>query len=192
MLEEDIKVVGQAAEGRMVVQVMRDTKPDILILDLHMLRLAAPATVQILQQAKNKVKTIVLTTHPDKTEFIAAMKLGCQGIVLKETATELIVNSIRNVFRGEICLDPHTTAAAMRQITSSVMNGLEKSPLTEREREIVGWIAIGYKNREIAEKISISERAMKTHLHNIFTKTGVSDRLELALCAVHNGLHLVN
>ena len=194
MLEEDIEVVGEAAQGCKIVQVIRDTRPDILILDLQMLRKDGPATFQLLQEAAKKIKMIVLTTNPDKTEFIAAMKLGCRGIVLKETATDLIVNSIRKVFRGEICLDPDLAAAVMRQIASSgaLMNEIKTSPLTEREREIVGCIARGCRNREIAEKISVSERILKEHLHNIFSKMGVSDRLELALCAIHQGLHLVN
>ena len=127
------------------------------------------------------------------------MKLGCSGIVLKQTAPELIVKSIRKVNSGEIWLDSHTTAAVMRQFASpsEMMNGAagkgrERSPLSQREREIVGLVAQGYKNREMAEKMFISEQTVKNHLHNIFDKLGVSDRLELALYAIHKGLHLVD
>jgi DNA-binding NarL/FixJ family response regulator len=124
------------------------------------------------------------------------MKLGCSGIVLKQTAAELIVKSIRKVHAGEIWLDSHTTAAVMRQFASPgepVPQGSarprDRSPLSQREREIVALVAQGYKNKEMAEKMFISEQTVKNHLHNIFDKLGVSDRLELALYAIHKGLH---
>lgn len=156
------------------------------------------AALQALQQIDKKCRIIVLTASEDKNEFVQAMKLGCSGIVLKQTAPELIVKSIRKVFGGEIWLDSHTTAAVMRQFASpgELMNGgtgkgRERSPLSQREREIVGLVAQGYKNREMAEKMFISEQTVKNHLHNIFDKLGVSDRLELALYAIHKGLHLI-
>jgi DNA-binding NarL/FixJ family response regulator len=118
---------------------------------------------------------------------------------LKQTAPELIVKSIRKVHGGEIWLDSHTTAAVMRQFaapgeigggTATSGKGRERSPLSHREREIVQLVAQGYKNKEMAEKMFISEQTVKNHLHNIFDKLGVSDRLELALYAIHKGLHL--
>src|SRR4029077_7617501 len=125
------------------------------------------------------------------------MKLGCSGIVLKQTSADLIVKSIRKVNSGEIWLDSHTTAAVMRQfaapgeVTQMASSKVrERSPLSAREREIVALVAQGYKNKEMAEKMFISEQTVKNHLHNIFDKLGVSDRLELALYAIHKGLHL--
>jgi DNA-binding NarL/FixJ family response regulator len=111
----------------------------------------------------------------------------------------LIVKSIRKVHSGEIWLDSHTTAAVMRQFSTALegghpsasgTKGRERSPLSTREREIVALVAQGYKNKEMAEKMFISEQTVKNHLHNIFDKLGVSDRLELALYAIHKGLHL--
>jgi two-component system nitrate/nitrite response regulator NarL len=199
-LEEDIEVVGEASDGREVVQLIQETNPDILILDLRMPYMDGLATLQALQQLEKRVKVIVLTASEDKNEFVQAMKLGCSGIVLKQTAPELIVKSIRKVYGGEIWLDSHTTAAVMRQFASPAEmmaggtpgKGRERSPLSQREREIVGLVAQGYKNREMAEKMFISEQTVKNHLHNIFDKLGVSDRLELALYAIHKGLHLVD
>jgi two-component system, NarL family, nitrate/nitrite response regulator NarL len=156
------------------------------------------SALQALQQFNKKAKIIILTASEDKNEFVQAMKLGCSGIVLKQTAPELIVKSIRKVYAGEIWLDSHTTAAVMRQFASpsDVMGGTgktrERSPLSQREREIVSLVAQGYKNKEMAEKMFISEQTVKNHLHNIFDKLGVSDRLELALYAIHKGLHLVD
>jgi DNA-binding NarL/FixJ family response regulator len=201
-LEEDIRVVGEAADGRELVQVVQQLSPDVVVLDLRMPNMDGLATLQVFQQLNLKPRIIVLTASEDKNEFIQAMKHGCSGIVLKQTAPELIVKSIRKVHAGEIWLDSHTTAAVMRQFASGseVMGGTsagpsrgrERSPLSQREREIVGLVAQGYKNREMAEKMFISEQTVKNHLHNIFDKLGVSDRLELALYAIHKGLHLVD
>ena len=195
-LEEDIDVVGEASDGREVLQVVQQTEPDVVILDLRMPNLDGLAALQALQQMNKKAKVIVLTASEDKNEFVQAMKLGCSGIVLKQTAPELIVKSIRKVYAGEIWLDSHTTAAVMRQFAApgEVIGGKgrERSPLSAREREIVSLVAQGYKNKEMAEKMFISEQTVKNHLHNIFDKLGVSDRLELALYAIHKGLHLVD
>jgi DNA-binding NarL/FixJ family response regulator len=202
-LEEDFEVVAQAQDGRQVLDVLQQHEPDILLLDLKMPGLDGLATLQRLQIAKNKTRVIVLTASDDKNEFVQAMKLGTSGIVLKQTATELLIKSIRKVHAGEIWLDSHTTAAVIRQFVANdeaqpAMHSLsaapptrerERSPLSQREREIVALVAQGFKNKEMAEKMFISEQTVKNHLHNIFDKLGVSDRLELALYAIHNNLH---
>jgi DNA-binding NarL/FixJ family response regulator len=198
LLEDDFAVVGEAGDGREVLDRVRELDPDVLLLDLRMPNLDGLATLQALQQTNKRTRVIVLTASEDKNEFVQAMKLGCSGIVLKQTAPDLIVKSIRKVHSGEIWLDSHTTAAVMRQFSTGLEGsggggggkGRERSPLSTREREIVALVAQGYKNKEMAEKMFISEQTVKNHLHNIFDKLGVSDRLELALYAIHKGLHL--
>ena len=200
-LEDDFEVVAQAQDGRQVLDVLQQHEPDILLLDLKMPGLDGLGTLQRLQAAKGKTRVIVLTASDDKNEFVQAMKLGTSGIVLKQTATELLIKSIRKVHAGEIWLDSHTTAAVIRQFVAnedapmmpppsvSAPRDRERSPLSQREREIVALVAQGFKNKEMAEKMFISEQTVKNHLHNIFDKLGVSDRLELALYAIHNNLH---
>jgi DNA-binding NarL/FixJ family response regulator len=205
-LESDIEVVGEASDGREALEQVQMHEPDVLLLDLRMPNLDGLNALHSLQHVNRKTKVIILTASEDKNEFVQAMKLGCSGIVLKQTAPELIVKSIRKVNAGEIWLDSHTTAAVMRQFANNVPDGFaptgsgpsqqgaakvrERSPLSAREREIVSLVAQGYKNKEMAEKMFISEQTVKNHLHNIFDKLGVSDRLELALYAIHKGLHL--
>jgi DNA-binding NarL/FixJ family response regulator len=198
-LEEDFEVVAQAQDGRQVLEVLQQFEPDILLLDLKMPGLDGLSTLQRLQSVKNRTRVIVLTASDDKNEFVQAMKLGTSGIVLKQTATELLIKSIRRVHAGEIWLDSHTTAAVIRQFVAAdetpppppalPPRDRERSPLSQREREIVALVAQGFKNKEMAEKMFISEQTVKNHLHNIFDKLGVSDRLELALYAIHNNLH---
>lgn len=196
-LEEDFEVVGDAGDGHELLDKVDKLKPDVVLLDLRMPNLDGLATLQTLQQMGSDAKVIVLTASEDKTEFVQAMKLGCSGIVLKQSSPDLIVASIRKVNAGEIWLDSYTTTAVIRQFTSGVETPVpaqaprvrDRNPLSSREREIVVLVAQGYKNKEMAEKMFISEQTVKNHLHNIFDKLGVSDRLELALYAIHNGLH---
>jgi DNA-binding NarL/FixJ family response regulator len=201
-LEPDFEVVALAQDGRQVLDVLQQHEPDILLLDLKMPGLDGLATLQRLQTSKHKTRVIVLTASEDKNEFVQAMKLGTSGIVLKQSATDLLIKSIRKVNAGEIWLDSHTTAAVMRQFATgadevpavgapaSSSRERERSLLSTREREIVALVAQGFKNKEMAEKMFISEQTVKNHLHNIFDKLGVSDRLELALYAIHNNLHM--
>ncbi len=196
-LEPDVEIVGEAGDGRQVLEVVQAKDPDVLLLDLRMPNLDGLQALQTLQQTNRRTRVIILTASEDKNEFVQAMKLGCSGIVLKQTAPDLIIKSIRKVYSGEIWLDSHTTAAVMRQFAAPGDNSgsgtgkpRERSPLSTREREIVALVAQGYKNKEMAEKMFISEQTVKNHLHNIFDKLGVSDRLELALYAIHKGLHL--
>ena len=198
-LETDFEVVAEAADGKEVLDVVEKYDPDILLLDLKMPELDGLAALQKLQVAKRKTRVIVLTASEDKNEFVQAMKFGTSGIVLKQTATDLLIKSIRKVHAGEIWLDSNTTAAVMRQFASpgegaSPIAGRERdrSPLSQRDREIVALVAQGYKNKEMAEKMFISEQTVKNHLHNIFDKLGVSDRLELALYAIHKNLHTLS
>ena len=199
-LEEDFEVVAQAQDGRQVLDVLQQYTPDILLLDLKMPGLDGLTTLQRLQAVKNKTRVIVLTASDDKNEFVQAMKLGTSGIVLKQTATELLIKSIRKVHAGEIWLDSHTTAAVIRQFVAADDTPPPSAPQSPhanvsapRSASAKGrsWhlVAQGFKNKEMAEKMFISEQTVKNHLHNIFDKLGVSDRLELALYAIHNNLH---
>ena len=193
MAEEDIEVVGEAADGQQLLENLQTWRPDVILLDLRMPNTDGLTALQAIQSMNDPPKVIILTASDDKNEFVQAMKLGCAGIVLKQTSADLILKSIRKVYSGEIWLDQHTTAAVMRQFAkaeaaTAVGKTRERAPLSTREREIVALVAQGYKNKEMAEKMFISEQTVKNHLHNIFDKLGVSDRLELALYAIHHRL----
>jgi DNA-binding NarL/FixJ family response regulator len=194
-LEADFRVVAEARDGKDVLEVLGEHQPDILLLDLNMPGLDGLAVLKNLQNSRTKTKVILLTAAEDKNKFVQAMKFGTCGVVLKQTATEVLIKSIRKVHAGEIWLDSHTTAAVMRQFSAAMAptplggGNRDRSPLSQREREIVVLVAQGFKNKEMAEKMFISEQTVKNHLHNIFDKLGVSDRLELALYAIHKNIH---
>lgn len=194
-LEDDIEVVGEASDGAQVMQMVAALAPDILLLELRMPSSDGLTILQNLQQCGSKTKVILHTFAGDRNEFVQAMKFGCVGIVMKQGPIQLLPKSIRKVHEGEIWLDSHTTAAVMKQFASPeerlrMTNGKlrERPALSSREREIVQLVGQGHRNKEMAEKLYISEQTVKNHLHNIFEKLGVADRLELALYALHNGL----
>lgn len=193
----DFNVVAEAGHGDEVLEMTARHQPDVVLLDLTMPGQDGLITLQRLRSAHPDVKVILLTSSEERDEMLQAVRFGTAGIVQKSTPTELLIKSIRKVNAGEMWLDRSTTAEVVRQFASKNempkrIAGRERdsSSLSSREREIVALVAQGYKNKEMAEKMFISEQTVKNHLHNIFDKLGVSDRLELALYAIHNNLHL--
>ncbi len=200
--ETDFDIVGEASNGQEAIKLVHSLRPDILLLDLRMPELDGIATLHALQGDPSRTKVIVITASDERTDYVQAMRLGSRGILLKQTSPELITKSIRKVHAGEIWLDRETTAAVMDSFSNTPgatnaqhppakapLKPRDRSPLSARELEIVQLVAQGYKNKEMAEKMFISEQTVKNHLHNIFDKLNVSDRLELALYAIHNNLH---
>jgi two-component system, NarL family, nitrate/nitrite response regulator NarL len=187
--EDDIKIVGEASNGNECVRMLTKLKPDILLLDLRMPDKDGLAVLEEANLDSLTTRVIVLTEAEDERDAVRAMRLGARGIVPKQTARDLLVKSIRRVYSGEIWLNNRLTAEVMKAFTSSSDIGARREPmLSDREKEIVQLIAQGFRNKEIAEKLFISEQTVKNHLHNIFDKLGVSDRLELALYAIHHRL----
>lgn len=194
-----LQVVGDACEGTDAIDKIVQLDPDVVLLDPKLPRIDGLTVLRSIQTRAPKCRVILFASAENKEEFVEAMKLGCCGILLKDASTSLIEKSIQKVHAGEIWLDSNTTAAVIRQFASpsefpaAHPNGKpnrERAQLSQREREIIVLIAQGYKNKEIAEKMFITEQTVKNHLHNVFDKLGVSDRLELALYAIHNSLHL--
>lgn len=205
-----IQVVGEAADGIDIIEKVIGLEPDIVLLDFKLPRVDGLTVLRSMQARVPRAKVIMFASSDSKDDFVEAMKLGCSGILLKDVPTPLIEKSIQRVHAGEIWLDSNTTAAVIRHFaspkdfpaahtpsssgtnnnSSSSKSSRERAQLSQREREIIILIAQGYKNKEIAEKMFITEQTVKNHLHNVFDKLGVSDRLELALYAIHNSLHV--
>ena len=197
--EPDMAIVGEAQDGVEALELVETNDPDVILMELKLPRMEGLVVLRNLAARSRRAKVLLFTGSEDREEFVEAMKLGCAGILMKSSAPGLIAKSIRKVYEGEIWLDANTTAAVIRQFAmpaeTSGAPGDGKPPrgraqLSQREREIIVLIAQGYKNKEIAEKMFITEQTVKNHLHNVFDKLGVSDRLELALYAIHNSLYV--
>ena len=193
--EEGLEVVAEAGDGPEIFTVLERHHPDILLLDLNMPGVAGLDVLRHLQEEGSSVpgssaRILILTASENEDELAQAMKLGASGVVLKTTPTEMLVQAIRKVHSGEIWLDGRVTAHVVKHLADSRMVGQRKEAggLTPREREIAALVGQGYKYREIAEMLSISEQTVKNHLRNMFHKLGVSDRLQLALYAIHHNL----
>jgi len=191
-VEPDLKVIGAAADGADAVKLVDTLRPDLLLLDLAMPGMAGLAALRELRSRSAQAKVILLTAAIESAEIVSALQLGAHGIVLKESASELLFKSIRAVMAGRYWVGRKRVtdlAATLRELSAeSPQIDRRHFGLTPRELEIVGVILGGYSNNDIAVTFSISEKTVKHHLTNIFDKLGVSNRLELALFALHHNL----
>ncbi|HEY6443641.1 MAG TPA: response regulator transcription factor [Candidatus Acidoferrales bacterium] len=187
---DEVEIVGEASNGVECTKMLTKLKPDILLLDLRMPEKDGLGVLEEVNFDTLPTRVIVLTAAEDDRDVVRAMRLGARGVVLKQSASDLLLKSIRKVHDGEIWLDNRMTAEVIDAFKKSSESGQrrEKPLLSDREKEIVQLVAQGFRNREIGEKLFISEQTVKNHLHNIFDKLGVSDRLELALYAIHHRL----
>jgi two-component system, NarL family, nitrate/nitrite response regulator NarL len=195
--EPDLKVIGEAADGGEAVKLARQLKPDILLLDLAMPRTPGLEALREMSsgQGANSVRVILLTAAAEKNQIVEALQLGARGVVLKDSATQLLLKSIHTVMTGEYWVGRESVSNLVQYLRNLVQSSGEearqkKFGLTPRELEVVSAVVAGFSNKEIAEHFKISEDTVKHHLSNIFDKLGVSTRLELALFAVNQGLPL--
>jgi len=187
---DEVAIIGEASNGNECIKMLAKLKPDILLLDLRMPEKDGLGVLEETNFDSIPTRVIVLTAAEDDRDVVRAMRLGARGVVLKQSASDLLLKSIKKVHDGEIWLDNRMTAEVIDAFKRSAETGQrrDKPLLSEREKEIVQLVAQGFRNREIGEKLFISEQTVKNHLHNIFDKLGVSDRLELALYAIHHRL----
>src|SRR5215468_4297269 len=193
--EPGLKVIGEACDGAEAVKMARELKPDILLLDLAMPRHPGLEALRDLGSGQQSVRVILLTAAAEKHQIVEALQLGARGVVLKDSATQLLLKSIHTVMSGEYWVGRESVSNLVQYLRTLVQSSGEEAKqkkfgLTPRELEIVSAVVAGYSNKEIAEYFKISEDTVKHHLSNIFDKLGVSTRLELALFAVNQSLPL--
>jgi DNA-binding NarL/FixJ family response regulator len=196
--ESDLKVIGEARDGAEAVKLARQLKPDIMLLDLAMPKHPGLEALRDLSNGEaNSVRVILLTAAAEKKEIVEALQLGARGVVLKDSATQLLLKAIHTVMAGEYWVGRESVSNLVQYLRNLVQSSgdeakQKKFGLTPRELEIVSAVVAGFANKEIAEYFKISEDTVKHHLSNIFDKLGVSTRLELALFAVNQSLPLIS
>jgi NarL family two-component system response regulator LiaR len=189
-----IEVVGEAANGIQAVELTRSTKPDIVLLDLVMPEMdGIQATSKVIDCSPN-TRVIILTSFGEEDKILPAIRAGAQGYLLKDIPPSELVQAVREAYQGKVQLHPEiakklmSLAAAKEQPKTSRATTDSENDLTEREQDVLQLIADGMNNREIAEKLVISEKTVKTHVSNILNKLHLDDRTQAAIYALRHGL----
>ena len=183
-LQPDIEVVGEAADGATAEQVVASTGPDLVLMDLVMPPGDGITTIRRLRQAHPGTAVLVLTSYVDDVHVFAALEAGAAGYLLKDVQPDELVRAIRQVRQGEPALHPKV-ASRLVQHTAQPSSFAD---FTRRERDVLRLLAEGFANKEIARRLSLSEKTVKTHVSHILQKLGVADRTQAALLAVRRGL----
>ena len=186
----DFHVVGDAGNGRDAVRLAQQLRPDVLLLDLHMPSMTGLEALHEIGQIDPPVNTLIVATHASEDEVVEVLESGARGIVMKHSATELLYKSIRMVAAGQYWVGRESVGDLIHKMRARQAPPVQSMGptlgLTPRELELVASVVAGCSNSDIASLLRISPKTVKHHLTNIFNKLGVSNRLELALFAVHN------
>jgi two-component system, NarL family, nitrate/nitrite response regulator NarL len=189
--ERGLLVVGEAADGDEAVRMVRSLRADVLLLDLAMPGKSGMDALAELASSPTAVRTIVLTAAIAKPEILKAVQLGAAGVVLKSSPPELLFKCVRSVMAGQHWIGREVVSdlvQALRSYKESAAPASARFGLTPRELDVTSAVVAGFSNKEIAKKYALSEETVKHHLTRIFDKVGASNRLELALFAVHHQL----
>ena len=175
------EIAGMAATGAEALREIEQVKPDILLLDLQMPGGSGMDVLRSIRAADLQVTTILLTAAIDDSTLLEAKSLGVQGIVLKNSDPAFLLDCLDQVSNGRIWIDPEL-GERMNALARSLGGG-GQAPLAPRERQLIGFVRQGLRNRDIAEQLGVTEGTVKVYLHGIFQKVGVSTRTELAMRA---------
>lgn len=187
--EEDIEVVGEATDGEQVLSLMAKHHPDVLLLDMNMPLKNGLEVLKILKEKELITKIIILTVENDYKIIKEAIQIGADGYVLKESVGKEVVKAIYTVMNGDNFIDQSLVTLLFQDLNQQ--NNQEKSKLdtlTKRELEILYHISNGLSNKEIGDKLFISEKTVKNYITKLFRKIDVSDRVKATIFAIENGI----
>lgn len=195
-LASGIQIAGEAADGEEALRLIRERRPDVVLLDLRMPEMSGIQVLHEIAATGLSVPAIILTTFEDDAAALESMRAGARGFLLKDTTLEDLVAAIRTVASGGSVPRPGVTARALRTLAElrpesgrpGARGPVAGPDLTPREREVLGLMAGGFSNREIGEALSLSEGTVKNHVSSILSKLGVRDRTRAVLRALDLGL----
>jgi NarL family two-component system response regulator LiaR len=182
-LHEDIDVVGSVEDGEAAVAAARRLQPDVVLLDVVMPGIGGIEALRRILEERPATRVVVLTSYADDRQMLACVRAGAAGFLLKDAAPAELVRAVRAAHRGEAVVHPSAAARLMAELRHE-----DELGLTAREREVLRLLAAGLANREIAARLVVSERTVKTHVSHVLAKLGVADRTQAAMYAVREGL----
>lgn len=187
-LEGDIQVVAEAEDGVDCLEKLKICTPDVLLLDINMPRKNGLEVLQTLKSSKSKVKVLVLTVHNEVEYLMKAVDIGVDGYILKDSESTELKKAIFSIVEGENYIQPSLIPSLNSKMIEKNRDEGKIESLTKRELEVLKLLAVGMYNKEVAEKLNISERTVKNHVSNIFKKIEVTDRTQAAVFAIRNNL----
>ncbi|GHG28228.1 MULTISPECIES: response regulator [Streptomyces] len=186
-VQDDIEVVGEAGDGAEGVARAEELRPDVVLMDIKMPGTDGIEALKRLRGLANPAKVLIVTSFTEQRTVVPALRAGASGYVYKDIDPDALAGAIRSVHAGHVLLQPEVAGALLAQDDPQGGTG-RGTTLTEREREVLGLIADGRSNREIARALVLSEKTVKTHVSNILMKLDLADRTQAALWAVRHGL----
>ncbi|WHE08445.1 response regulator transcription factor [Thermoanaerobacterium thermosaccharolyticum] len=180
-LEEDMKVIYQASDGEEAYKIAKKISPDIILMDINMPNINGIKAAKMLKNDNPKNKIMFLTIYNDKEYLMEALKIGVEGYILKDADSDELIKAIRTISNGGVYIHP----SLVSEIENLDVDECKKE-LTDREMQILSLIAEGYSNKEIADKLFLSEKTVKNHVYNIFRKLDVKDRTQAAIYLLKN------
>ncbi|MER8017744.1 response regulator [Streptomyces griseoluteus] len=186
-VQDDIEVVGEAADGAEGVARAEELRPAVILMDVLMPGTDGIEALRRLRERGNPARVLIVTSFTERRTVVPALRAGAAGYVYKDVDPDALAAAIRSVHAGHILLQPEVADALLTQEEATSGQGRGGS-LTEREREVLGLIADGRSNREIARALVLSEKTVKTHVSNILMKLDLADRTQAALWAVRHGM----
>ena len=192
--EDDLELVGEADDGRTALQLVRCTHPDVLLLDIRMPGMDGLAALRAItaDPTLDGTRVVIVTTFEIDQYVFEALQAGASGFILKDAEPAELLRAIRVVAAGEALLSPSVTRRAVSLFGRHLAGGTPSAPgldaLTDREREMLAWVATGRSNQEIAEELFLSPATVRTHISRAMGKLGARDRAQLVVFAVRAGL----
>lgn len=184
-------MIGEAEEGRTALRLMEELEPHVILMDLNMPVMSGLETMEAMRDRQMTTPVIILTTYNEDDLMVKGLSLGAKGYLLKDTSRDNLFRTLESALRGETLLQPEITAkvfaSTLRPASSASMHQ-EQSLMTEKELTILQAVARGFRSKEIAFDLGISERTVKAHLTNIYNKLGVDSRSEAVAVSLDRGI----